>query len=65
MPHVNRTRVVAEPQPILVERYGDGMLTIRLGAGERETPLIEQVFRVEPRGFDPLTSAVQRRRSPN
>jgi len=25
MPHVNRTRVVEEPQPILVERYGDGV----------------------------------------
>jgi hypothetical protein len=29
------------------------------------SPANRTVFGVEPRGFEPLTSAVQRRRSPN
>jgi hypothetical protein len=28
-------------------------------------PAKRHIFGVEPRGFEPLTSAVQRRRSPN
>jgi hypothetical protein len=38
------------------------MLTIWFGA---RISLYERDLLVEPRGFEPLTSAVQRRRSPN